>query len=63
MVAKASELHADADLELDEAIAFLEGSRSGSGFHFLTAFEQTVQMLVRYPYIGRKERRRMRVFG
>jgi len=61
MAATASELGADAERELDEAIAFLEGSRGGSGFRFLADVEHTLQMAVQFPYIGRKNSRRMRV--
>lgn len=63
MAARAYELAAEAERELDEAIAFFEGAQSDRGLRFLASFELTIATIVRYPDIGRKLRRRVRVFS
>ena len=63
MAARAHELDAEAERELDEALAWLEGARRDSGMDFLLAFESTLAMIGEYPDIGRKVRRRLRSFA
>ncbi|PYQ31207.1 MAG: type II toxin-antitoxin system RelE/ParE family toxin [Acidobacteria bacterium] len=48
------ELGADARLELDEAIGFLESQRAGRGFEFLEAVHYDIELLVDYPEAGHK---------
>ena len=63
MAARAYELDAEAERELDEALAWLEGSRRDRGMEFLLAFESTLTMLGEYPDVGRKvPRSRLRSF-
>jgi plasmid stabilization system protein ParE len=63
MAARAYELDAEAERELDEAIAILEGTRRDRGMELLTAIETTLAMIGEYPDIGRKVRRRLRSFA
>lgn len=63
MAARAYELDAEAERELDEAIAVLEGSRRDRGMEFLGAVESTLEMLCEYPDIGRKTGRRLRLWA
>jgi ParE toxin of type II toxin-antitoxin system, parDE len=63
MAARAHELGAEAERDLDEAITTLEGARRDRGMSFLLAFEETLRMIVEYPDIGRRARRRVRVFA
>lgn len=62
MAARAYELVAEAERELDEAVGALEAERPRLGLRFLDAFEQAVATIMRYPVIGRKARRRLRIF-
>jgi len=57
MAARAYELDAEAERELDEAIAAFEGTRRDRGMEFLAAFESTLAVIAEYPAIGRQSRR------
>jgi hypothetical protein len=59
--ATAFELHEDAERELDDAIAVIEGARSGWGFQFLSAFDVAVRTIMDHPDVGRRARR-FRIF-
>ena len=61
MAATAFELHEHAEAELDDAIAVIEGARSGWGFQFLASFDVTIRTIMDYPDIGRRAGR-FRVF-
>ncbi len=60
MAARAYALDAEAERELDDAIAAMEGTRRDRGMAFLADVESTLEMLVHYPDIGRKIGRRIR---
>ena len=61
MAATAFELHDEAEHELDDASAVIEGARSGWGFQFLAAVDLAIRTIMDHPEIGRRAGR-FRVF-
>lgn len=62
MAASGFELHADAERELDDAVAIVSAARAGIGMEFVASVHAAIQAVVDYPLIGRKTRKRMRTF-
>lgn len=61
MAATAFELHVEAERELDDAIAVIEGARSRWGSQFLAAFHVAIVTIMDHPEIGRRAGR-FRIF-
>jgi plasmid stabilization system protein ParE len=49
-------LHPDAERELDDAIAWIEGDRPHYGVLFSEAFDTAIERLLEYPAIGKRVR-------
>lgn len=61
MAVTAFELHEEAEKELDDAIAVIEGARSDWGLRFLAAFDVAIRTILDHPEIGRRAGR-FRIF-
>ena len=53
-------LHPDAERELDDAIAWIEGQRSYYGILFAEAFDTAVERLLVFPAAGKRVGRSVR---
>jgi hypothetical protein len=61
MAATKFELHVEAERELDDAIAVMEGDRNERGSRFLDAFDRAIVAIIGYPEIGKRSGR-FRIF-
>ena len=57
MAATSFELHDEAERELDEAIARIEGGRDEWGLRFLDAVHVAIRTIMDHPEIGRRSGR------